>query len=279
MASTVLGFERALPPLLVIEGGKVDDPRDPGGRTNQGVIQRVYNAWRTNQGLPQRDVYKMENHERDAIYRVQFWDAIHGDDLREGVGYVVFDGAVHSGSKQSIKWLQRALGVTADGVIGQMTLEALRGVNDDDALITKILDRRLVFLQALKTWKTYGKGWGRRIADVKSRGQAWAVGSVGPAPTYIQDAGKKANIEDARKAPPKAPGDLGAAAGTVTGLGAGPLIDQAKTELGPLAAKLPFVNSVLFWLTVAGFIVAAGGLAWRFYAANQSKRLADALDT
>lgn len=120
------GFDRALPHVLVHEGGKVDHPKDPGGRTNKGVTQRVYNAWRSKSNLPPRDVYLIADMEVAAIYRFQYWDAIMGDRLPEGVGYVVFDGAVNSGPKQSIKWLQRALSSLytgkVDGVMGALTL-------------------------------------------------------------------------------------------------------------------------------------------------------------
>jgi lysozyme family protein len=67
--------------VLVFEGGKVDDEHDPGGRTNQGVIQRVYDGWRERNRLPQRDVYLMTNEERDAIYREGYWNQIRGDQL------------------------------------------------------------------------------------------------------------------------------------------------------------------------------------------------------
>lgn len=50
-------YAEALRRVLVFEGGKVDHPRDPGGRTNQGVTQHVYNGYRVNKGLPQRDVF------------------------------------------------------------------------------------------------------------------------------------------------------------------------------------------------------------------------------
>lgn len=275
-------FERAMVPLLVIEGGKVDDKNDPGGRTNQGVTQKVYSAWRKNSKLPSRDVYAMTPSERDAIYRAQYWDRIQGDKLPAGIGYVVFDGAVHSGVSQSIKWLQRALAPlykgAIDGQIGQLTLDAINAVNDHDSLIAKILDRRLAFLQALKTWKFYARGWDRRIKDALARGQAWAAGSVGPTPVYIPSAERKANLEDAKVALPRAPGDLAAAGGGTIGIGVGPLLEQAKTELAPLAAKLAYVNSIIFWLTAAGLILAAAGIAYRFYAANQKKQLDDALD-
>lgn len=96
-------FTRSMPRILAHEGGKVDDPADPGGRTNQGVIQRVYDAYRIRIGLTPRDVYVMEASERDAIYEDQYWRAIRGDDLPAGLDYVVFDGAVNSGPARSIK--------------------------------------------------------------------------------------------------------------------------------------------------------------------------------
>ena len=43
MATT--DFEYCMRSVLAFEGGKVDNPNDPGGRTNQGVIQRVYDAF------------------------------------------------------------------------------------------------------------------------------------------------------------------------------------------------------------------------------------------
>jgi lysozyme family protein len=275
------GFSRAIKPVLVHEGGKVDHPKDPGGRTNQGVIQRVYNAWRINQNLPIRDVYLMDNLERDAIYRTQYWDAIHGDDLPEGVSYVVLDGAVNSGPKQAIKWLQRALGGLydgkIDGVLGQQTLEAVRSVNDYDALIFRIVQRRFAFLKALKTWSTFGRGWTRRVHDVLARGQAWATGSIGPAPEYIEGAENKAVIEDAKTAPPRAPGDAAAGVGG-GGIVLTPVLEGLKDELAPLASKLPIVNTLILWVVITGAVLAVAGLAYRFYAANRVKDLRDALD-
>ena len=47
-------FEASLPFVLRWEGGFVDHPNDPGGRTNKGVTQKVYDAWRKRQGLPVR---------------------------------------------------------------------------------------------------------------------------------------------------------------------------------------------------------------------------------
>lgn len=162
-----------MPRILAHEGGKVDDPQDPGGRTNQGVIQRVYDAYRIRLGLRQRDVYDMDPAERDAIYKDQYWRAIRGDELPAGLDYVVFDGAVNSGPARSIKWLQRALNVEADGHIGSITLAAVRE-QDAAELIDEICDIRMAFLKSLRTWGRFGKGWTSRVDGVRKVGKAWA---------------------------------------------------------------------------------------------------------
>lgn len=274
------GFDRALPHILVHEGGKVDHPKDPGGRTNKGITQRVYNAWRAKSNLPARDVYEIDNSEVAAIYRFQYWEVVHGDALPEGVGYVVFDGAVNSGPKQAIRWLQRALGSlytgTVDGVMGAMTLQAVAAVNDMDALIGRIIERREAFLKALKTWPTFGRGWSRRIAQVKATGQAWATGSVGPEPTFV-GGNEKATIEDAKKAPGKGVADAATGGGIGAG-GIGGVINQAQEQLTPYSTAGGWIEKVVVALIIVGAILTIGGFAYRFYANRQKAKLDDALD-
>jgi lysozyme family protein len=135
-------FDTAMPVLLVSEGGLVDNKKDPGGRTNKGVTQRVYNGFRRNSGNPIRDVSLIEDVEVFAIYRANYWDAVKGDELPLGVSYVVFDGAVNSGPMQATKWLQRALGVKVDGHIGQATIAAAIDHPDHDALIAAMCEQR-----------------------------------------------------------------------------------------------------------------------------------------
>lgn len=268
-------YAEALRRVLVHEGGKVDDPRDPGGRTNCGVTQRVYSAWRKNQGLATRDVYKMTKDECQAIYRAQYWDQIKGDQLPPGIDYVVFDGAVNSGCTQSVKWLQRACGIEADGHLGNITLDKINGLNDHDALIQKIVDQRMAFLKHLKTWKTFGKGWSTRVANVKAVGQAWAMGSVGPAVEYIAGAEKKATVEDAKPLPPRTSADVTTGVGaTLTTVGA--TITEMKDTVAP-ATELGYLQHLLVGLTVAGVVIAVAGIAYRLYLSRKKERMAHEL--
>jgi len=273
-------FHDALARVLVHEGGKVDHPDDPGGRTNKGITQRVYNGWRSRNSLPVRDVYQIADNEVEAIYRFQYWEPIKGDALPVGVGYVVFDGAVNSGPKQSVKWLQRALAdpeVAVDGMLGAVTLSKVKANTDNDKLIAAICARRMVFLQALKTWKTFGKGWTRRVSDVKKTGQAWAMGTVGPEIEYIPGAERKGAIDDAKAAPPKAPGDLGMGGAGGVAMSGAALNDQIHDSLGPIAS-ISWIANLLPWVIGIAVVVAVGAALYRGWAKRRADALADALD-
>lgn len=266
--------------VLVFEGGKVDDEHDPGGRTNQGVIQRVYDGWRERNRLPRRDVYLMTNEERDAIYREGYWNQIRGDQLASGIDIVVFDGAVNSGPHQSIKWLQRALGVARiDGVVGPATLAAIDMHPDHDQLVADICARRLKFLKSLKTWPRYKRGWSSRVEQVQTIGQAWATGAnYSGSVVSLLGSSAKAPIEDAKPLPAKAPADAAAGAG-VGGLGISGALGDAKDALSPLGGSGGWVDNIIVALVIASALCVIGGLAYRFlYANRKAHARADALD-
>jgi lysozyme family protein len=158
-------YAPSLAMVLCHEGGYVNNPRDPGGATNKGITQRVYDDWRRSRGLDPRSVRSIEQNEVEAIYRAQYWDRIRGDDLPAGVDYCVFDFAVNSGTNRAARYLQKAAGVLDDGQIGPMTLAAVRASNPKH-LINAICAARQAFLEQLSTFSTFGTGWTRRVAEV-----------------------------------------------------------------------------------------------------------------
>ncbi len=271
-------FDQSLKLVLVHEGGYSNHPKDPGGATMNGVIQRVYDAYRKSKNQPVRSVKELHPTERTAIYRKQYWDAIKGDQLPAGVDYVVFDGAVNSGPSQSIKWLQRALNINADGVIGQITLTALKNVTNLDRLIDDICNRRLAFMKALKTWSTFGKGWSRRVEGVRSQGKAFANHSVPvalAATLIVAEEGigaAKAYLIDAKPLPSKAPGDI------ATGTGFGSTALTQITDQLSVYTNFPAVTEIVLIITVIGLLVGLGGLAYRWYTKRKENELKTALD-
>jgi lysozyme family protein len=272
------GFARALPRVLVHEGGYVNDPADPGGATNKGVTFRVYDAYRTRKGLETRDVRQITSEEVSDIYRLQYWNEVHGDELPAGVDYVLFDGAVNSGCTQSIKWLQRALGtVTVDGQMGQATLAAVREHGSPAALVDAICDRRMAFLRALKTWPRFGKGWSSRVACVRKVGKAWAAGAGIGSALPTEAAPQRALIRDAQSLPGKGAADATTGGGIVTG-GLGTALETARQQLEPFADASPIIGKLVAGLIVLGVLLMVGGFAYRWYASRKAKALADALD-
>lgn len=158
-------FEKALALVLEHEGGYVNHPKDPGGATNRGVTQAVYDAYRKVRGRGLLSVKFITDEELRAIYKFQYWDKVQGDFLPSGLDYAVFDFAVNSGVSRAAKYLQAVIGVAQDGQIGAKTLSA---ITSPVATINALLDRRVGFLRNLKTFMTFGKGWTTRVHGVRA---------------------------------------------------------------------------------------------------------------
>ncbi len=159
---TIENWPNILKWCLVHEGGYVNHPRDPGGATNRGITQRVYNAWRTRNGVQPQSVRHITDEEVNQIYRRQYWDRVQGDELPSGLDYAVYDFAVNSGVYRAATYLQNLVGVTPDGVIGEITLAAI-AEKDVEKLIIALCDKRMGFLRRLQHWPTFKTGWTRRV--------------------------------------------------------------------------------------------------------------------
>lgn len=150
-----------------------DDPRDRGGRTAAGILQREYTPWRKAMGMPERDVWLIEDHELSDIYLRQYWQHIRGDDLAPGVDCIVMHAAVLCGISVGAKLLQAALGVRADGHIGVATLDALANADPGDT-IAAIAKGWRGYLRGCPTFADHGEGWLARVASVEPRARAMA---------------------------------------------------------------------------------------------------------
>lgn len=176
-------FEACLAHVLQSEGGYVDHPSDPGGATNMGITIATLRTWR-GRSVTKADVKALTRAEAAAIYRKNYWDAVRGDDLPRGLDLVAFDAAVNSGVSRGAKWLQSALGVPADGKVGPKTIAAANAAHKD-AVIDRACDLRLGFLRQLGTWKTFGKGWTRRVESVRAAASKMAAEHVTVTPVAL----------------------------------------------------------------------------------------------
>ena len=161
-------FEKCLEKLLVHEGGYVNHPSDPGGMTNLGVTARVWEEW-VGHPVDEKQMRALTPETVAPLYKKKYWDACHADDLVPGLDYCVFDVAVNSGPGRAVKFLQSVVGATPDGGYGSITAALVKKAQEEDAarLISVYCAKRLEFLQSLKTFETFGKGWSRRVAEVK----------------------------------------------------------------------------------------------------------------
>ncbi|MBM3529042.1 MAG: hypothetical protein FJX62_13210 [Alphaproteobacteria bacterium] len=187
-------YDEALRRVLGHEGGYVNHPRDPGGETNYGITVAV--ARQNGYAGPMRDI-PMEVVKR--IYKAKYWDALRCDELPAGVDYAAFDYGVNSGVGRSGKVLRRVTGLPDDShVVTPAVLEAVRR-RDPALTVQAICDERMAFLKRLSTWDTFGKGWSRRVAEVRAAGLTMArrksaaeeqSGVPQPAPGKAQDRGE-----------------------------------------------------------------------------------------
>src|SRR5947209_4926528 len=243
--------------LLVSEGGYVNHPSDPGGPTNFGITLGEYRRYVKADAIA-ADVRAMKVEEAKAIYRAKYWDAVRGDDLPAGVDYCVFDCAVNSGTARAAKVLQRVLGASVMGRMDDATLAAIRRC-DARTTVQAICDERLRFLQGLKTWPVFGKGWSKRVGEVRIAALALADTSAGRAPL--------------RDAP--------ATATATVGKGVVPINDAARRTTtggalasGGIAAQQSAVGGA-DWLVITIIVVAAlaiAGGAWAFWHWHQKRR-------
>lgn len=159
-------FDKSLVLVLKHEGGYVNNPKDPGGPTNKGITLKTF-RYAYGKERTEEELKNISDAQIKSLYHVAYWVPCGCPLLFDGVDYMMFDGAVNSGVSQSIKWLQDAIEAKVDGKMGPLTLAAVNKCSSE-YLINHTLNNRLNMLRKLKTWDTFGKGWERRISEVRT---------------------------------------------------------------------------------------------------------------
>lgn len=171
-------FDTYLPIILKFEGGFANNPNDPGGRTNFGVIQTEYNIWRKAHSLQTRDVKDITHDEVEAIYKGYYKDSCANlfDTSHPHTALCQFDCAINQGSGTSKYLLQRAINqcwnyqkIMVDGIVGAKTLAALIPVQDDALLkncLTLRRDRYLNLITARPRMSEFKASWFHRLNKI-----------------------------------------------------------------------------------------------------------------
>ena len=171
-------FARALSLVLKWEGGWSNHPQDTGGPTMKGITLATMRRY-VDRKATADDLRRISDAQIAKVYRKRYWDAVKGDELPDGIDYATFDFAVNSGPARASKYLQRAAGVAQDGVIGPVTLAAVRGM-DPVTLIESLCASRMAFLKRIKSWPVFGEGWTNRVNDVRRHAINMAISQEPP---------------------------------------------------------------------------------------------------
>lgn len=161
-----MNYDRAFQRLIGHEGGFQADPNDRGnwttGKIGQGEL-RGTKFGISAMSYPGEDIRNLTLDRAKAIYRRDFWGPAGCDAVPDAVKFDLFDMAVNSGPVTAIKTLQRAAGVTPDGLLGPITLQALNSI-PGPRLVARFNGQRLSLMADLKTWPVFGRGWAKRVA-------------------------------------------------------------------------------------------------------------------
>src|SRR6188474_3748764 len=111
--------------IIAREGGFVNNPFDKGGATKYGITLKTLSWWLGRPATLQ-ELRDMPVSTAQAIYEARYVAGPGFDKLPKGVLQSnLVDFGVMSGPHLAITYLQEILQVTADGVLGPVTLEAL----------------------------------------------------------------------------------------------------------------------------------------------------------
>ena len=160
---TEFALDTAVDITLGFEGGYVNDPNDAGGETKYGISKKAY---------PDVDIKNLTIEQAREIYKRDYWDRCKCAFMPDALSIALFDFAVNSGTKRAVMYLQRALNVTVDGIIGNQTIGACNRLPTKD-VFEKFIRYRKEYLMGLRTWKYFGNGWGRRVEFVKKIGEQY----------------------------------------------------------------------------------------------------------
>lgn len=172
-----MDIETQLEQLLRREGGYVNHPNDKGGPTKYGITQAVLSEW-LGHPASMDEVKNLSVELAKEIYGDRYYRAPKIDTLPEALQPQLFDIAVNSGPKKSIRMLQEVLCMAGfecavDGVVGPGTRkkaqEAYAAMGH--LLINAIAEYREHFYRQIvannPSQAVFLKGWLNRAREFK----------------------------------------------------------------------------------------------------------------
>lgn len=189
----IMDYRNAIEKVLKAEGGYINHSLDRGRRTNYGITQAVYEKFigrklvgSDTDALPGQPMSEAETVMRNmplgnaiTIYKKNYWDKISGDKIRKyAIAAAIFDQAVNRGVSAAVKQAQRIIsnvfkipGVSEDGVMGNLTLNALNTVDEAQFLSSYLQESILAYnriVQNNPSQSVFLSGWLKRVESLRS---------------------------------------------------------------------------------------------------------------
>lgn len=154
--------------IMKWEGNYSDHPADIGGPTMKGITLSTFRSF-YGQDRTVEDLKKITEEQWTNIFRKGYWDKMKGDSIKNtSLAKLIADMCWMSGTLTSLKKVQTALGLKADGIIGPKSLAALN--NDPKKAFTTLYTMRKNWLTTISLKgqnKVFLKGWMNRLNDIK----------------------------------------------------------------------------------------------------------------
>jgi len=142
--------------------GYVCIAEDAGGETKFGVAKNAN---------PDLDIKSLTLKQAMEVYYNRYWKPLGCDNFESILAINMFDAATNHGIGAAAKMLQRAVGATPDGQIGNQTISATKTFNSLE-ICDKILKSREDLFRSIVSRKPeqvkFLKGWLNRIASIKA---------------------------------------------------------------------------------------------------------------
>ena len=162
-------WTECLAQILKSEGGFANLKHDSGGITNMGVTKKTYENW-VGREVTEQEMRDLKVEDVAPIYKERYWARVRGDELVDGCDLLLFDLAVHSGPRRSVKIAQQTAGTVVDGLIGPKTIAAINAM-DQTEFIKKFSENRLDFYKRIEAWNHFENGFRNRVKKTQIAAQ------------------------------------------------------------------------------------------------------------
>jgi lysozyme family protein len=191
-------YKLILPSVATFEGGLSSDPRDScskkrsdvidpknglGYHTNKGVCYSTWLSASKKLGFNSsgKSFVAMTKIQWESIIKELYWNPLNLDKVNsQAIAEILFQsnwGSGMGGAMTLVRFMQQKLSIAQTGTMNTLTITKLNNSTKDilkeQNLFKDIWERRLEYLQSLKSFSIYGRGWTNRMNDILNRGLSY----------------------------------------------------------------------------------------------------------